>query len=110
MTTLPPSLTNQEAPVGSLPGLLSRSAAADGTGNRGEGTGVPRILIHSAQGLTGACPEISRALVNRRTGPRVLGQPGPDTPAGRLTSTSLSRGPAFTDQNLLSRILHSRIS
>jgi hypothetical protein len=53
MTTLPPSLTNQEAPVGSLPGLLSRSAAADGTGNRGEGTGVPRILIHSVQGLTG---------------------------------------------------------
>jgi len=58
--------------VGSLPGLLSRSAAADGTGNRGEGTGVLRILIHSVQGLTGRAPENSCASVDRRTSSRVL--------------------------------------
>jgi hypothetical protein len=30
MTTLPPSLTNQEAPVGSPPGLQSRSGVGTG--------------------------------------------------------------------------------
>ena len=56
MTTLPPSLTNQEAPAGSLPGLLSRSA--------GRGWYSKSRWGHRGSGVT--YPQCSRAYLQRK--------------------------------------------
>ena len=99
MTTLPPSLTNQEAPVGSLPGLLSRSA--------GRGWYSKLRWGHRGSGVT--YPQCSRAYLQRKARRRGFhGHPYPrrrvqrpvdlrrcSENVGRTRALGRSRGPMW---------------